>query len=86
MNWGSFNWEDIGKLLNSRMGLALLIVFYTSSPWGLGARIASIEQLLQLAILRMDVGDKMDAIDHELLIRMEERQRLGCNHKELAKK
>lgn len=33
-----------GKLLNSRIGLVLLFMLYTSSPWGLGPKLDEINQ------------------------------------------
>lgn len=33
-----------GKILNSRIGLVVLFMLYTSSPWGLGPQIDDIRQ------------------------------------------
>lgn len=31
-----------GKILNSRLGLVILFILYTASPWGLGPKIDEI--------------------------------------------
>ena len=65
-----------GKILNSRIGLVVLFLLYSSSPWGLGSQIHNIELSIatQTEILRS--SQKMELDNTRRIAQLVERCRI----------
>lgn len=68
--------QTSGKILNSRIGLVVLFLLYSSSPWGLGSQIHNIELSIatQTEILRS--SQKMEIENTSRIAQLVERCRI----------
>jgi len=70
-----FLFQAGGKILNSRIGLVMLFLLYTSSPWGLGAKVDTIGTSLAAQIEIMRSTQAMEVQNTQRIAQLVER----CN-------
>lgn len=65
--------SGIIRVINSRVGLVLIFIAYTSSPWGLGAQIDAIKSnTAKLSMINDDLRVSTSKT-YDLVVRMDDR-------------
>lgn len=65
--------QTIGKILNSRIGLVLIFIGYTSSPWGLGAKIDALVRNSDKVATAIEQTRETGTQNHDILTRLIDR-------------
>lgn len=65
--------QTIGKILNSRIGLVLIFIAYTSSPWGLGAKIDALVRNSDKVATAIEQTRETGTQNHDILTRLIDR-------------